>query len=439
MVNRNGTICLVAVAATFIATASVTPQSRAVVISSVNVVDVLDGRIVPNSTVTISGTTITSVTGNSTRPAGAQVVDGRGKFLIPGLWDMHAHMEASGESALQLYVANGVTGIRDMGSALDLILKMREATSSGRVLGPRIFAAGPILDDAPAEWPFRMRVKTAEDGRAAVQMLKRRGVDLIKVHDHTPRDVFFAIAEEAHRQNLPVAGHVPIGVTAEEAVNAGQRDIEHLLNMSLWKPCSGGDTYRPAACRPFFEMLARRGVWQTPTLVAMSELMTVGTPASALRGDRLAYASRSLRTMWAGNQRAFATPDVIRIFRAGAVVGATVTNDMARVGVGILAGCDGMVAGFCVGDELVAMVRGGMSALAALQTATLNPARYFGLQQTLGRVAPGQRADLVLLDANPLTDITSVGRIRAVVTAGRLLDRKELDNVLAQVKITAKH
>ena len=87
----------------------------------------------------------------------------------------------------------------------------------------------------------------------------------------------------------------------------------------------------------------------------------------------------------------------------------------------------------------MAMVRGGMSALAALQTATLNPARYFGLQQTLGRVAPGQRADLVLLDANPLTDITSVGRIRAVVTAGRLLDRKELDNVLAQVKITAKH
>src|SRR5437667_332572 len=110
----------------------------------------------------------------------------------------------------------------------------------------------------------------------------------------TAREAFFAIAEEARRQNLPLAGHVPLALTAEEAIGAGQRDIEHLSNMSLWKPCSGGSTYRPEACRPFFEMLARRGVWQTPTLVAMTELMTVGTPASAIGADRLAYASRSL-------------------------------------------------------------------------------------------------------------------------------------------------
>ncbi len=437
MVKRKGTICLVAVAATFIATVSVTPQTRALVITRVNVADVLDGRILPNSTVTISGNTITSVTGNST-PAGAQVVDGQGKFLIPGLWDMHAHMEASGESSLQLYVANGVTGIRDMGSALDLILKMREATSSGRVLGPRIFAAGPILDDAPGDWPFRMRVKTAEDGRAAVQLLKRRGVDLIKVHDHTPRDAFFAIAEEARRQNLPLAGHVPLGLTVENVIDAGQRDIEHLSNQRLWRPCSGGATYSLEACRPFFAMLARRDIWQTPTLVAMSEIATIGTPASAVSADHLAYASRSVREMWAENQGLFATPEVVRAMRAVADVAAVVTKDMAKAGVGILAGCDTMIAGFCVHDELAAMVRGGMTPLAALQTATLNPARYFSLQQTLGSVAPGQRADLVLLDANPLTDISNVRRIRAVVMAGRLLDRKELDNVLARVKIAAK-
>ncbi|MBA2259481.1 MAG: amidohydrolase family protein [Acidobacteria bacterium] len=437
MVKRKGTICLVAVAATFIATVSVTPQTRALVITRVNVADVLDGRILPNSTVTISGNTITSVTGNST-PAGAQVVDGQGKFLIPGLWDMHAHMEASGASSLQLYVANGVTGIRDMGSALDLILKMREATSSGRVLGPRIFAAGPILDDAPGDWPFRMRVKTAEDGRAAVQLLKRRGVDLIKVHDHTPRDAFFAIAEEARRQNLPLAGHVPLGLTVENVIDAGQRDIEHLSNQRLWRPCSGGATYSPEACRPFFAMLARRDIWQTPTLVATSEIATIGTPASAVSADHLAYASRSVREMWAENQGLFATPEVVRAMRAVADVAAVVTKDMAKAGVGILAGCDTMIAGFCVHDELAAMVRGGMTPLAALQTATLNPARYFSLQQTLGSVAPGQRADLVLLDANPLTDISNVRRIRAVVMAGRLLDRKELDNVLARVKIAAK-
>ena len=127
---------------------------------------------------TIRSDTIASVAQNSA-PRDAQTVDGRGQFLIPGLWDMHAHMEMTGAAWLQLHVANGVTAIRDMGSDLDLILKMRDDTASGRMLGPRIFAAGPILDDAPGDWPFRMRVKTAEAGRAAVQLLKRRGVDLI--------------------------------------------------------------------------------------------------------------------------------------------------------------------------------------------------------------------------------------------------------------------
>jgi imidazolonepropionase-like amidohydrolase len=430
-------MCLVAVAATFTATAPVTPQTRTLAIKHVNVVDVVHGQIVPNSTVTIRGQTIVEVTRNGAPPAGARVVDGQGKFLIPGLWDMHAHMEMTGATWLQLYIANGVTGIRDMGSALDLILNLREATASRRVLGPRIFAAGPILDDAPGDWPFRIRVKTAEDGRAAVQLLKRRGVDLIKVHDHTPREAYFAIAKEAGRQDLALAGHVPLAVSVEEAVDAGQRDIEHLSNMQWWKPCSGSEEYRPKACRPFFEMLARRGVWQGPTLVAWSELATIGTAASAVSADHLAYATKSLRDFWAANQRIFATPEAVREFRAAAQVGAVVTSDMANAGVGILAGCDSMIAGFCVHDELEAMVRGGMSPQAALQTATVNPARYFGIQRTAGSVASGQRADLVLLDANPLADITNVGRIRAVVVAGRLLDRPELDRVLAQVREAA--
>jgi imidazolonepropionase-like amidohydrolase len=412
-------------------------QTQPLAITRVTVVDVADGRLMPNSTVTIAGK-ITSVTPNGRPAAGARVLDGSGKFLIPGLWDMHAHMEASGESALQLSVAHGVTGLRDMGSDLDLILKMREETAAGRVIGPRIFAAGPILDNAPGNWPFRMRVRSAEDGRSAVRLLKRRGVDLIKVHDNTPREVFFAIADEARRQDLPLAGHVPRGMTVEEVVNAGQRDIEHLSNGSMWKPCSGGDEYRPEPCRSFFAMLARRGVWQTPTLAATAEIMTVGTPASAVSADRLGYASQSLKKMWAGNQGTFGRPELIRMLRTIGAVGAVVTSDMARAGVGILAGCDSMIAGFCVGDELEALVRGGMSPLGALQTATINPARYFGRLATLGTIAPGRAADVVLLDANPLVDITNVRRIHAVVAAGRFFDRKALDQLLAQVKVAAK-
>ena len=136
-------------------------------------------------------------------PGDAQIVDGQGRFVIPGLWDMHAHMEMTGESSLQLYVANG--------------------------------------------------------------------------------DVFFAIADEARRQKLPVAGHVPLKVTIQEGVDAGMVSIEHLSEDGrVWKACSGGSQYRPDACRPFFEMLARRHVWQTPTLLAMAELAVIGTPASAI-------------------------------------------------------------------------------------------------------------------------------------------------------------
>ncbi len=436
MIDRKFTMCVLAAAATLFA-GSAAPQTETLAITHVTVIDVVDGRLVPNSTLTIRGRTIASIKENGAPPRDAQVVDGQGRFLIPGLWDMHAHTEMTGAAWLQLYAANGVTGIRDMGSGLDLILKMREETSSGRMLGPRIFAAGPILDDAPGDWPFRMRVKTSEDGRAAVQLLKRRGVDLIKVHDHTPREAYLAIADEARRQNLPLAGHVPRGLTVEEIVNAGQGDIEHLDNLQLWRPCSGGATYSPERCRPFFEMLARRGIWQTPTLVAMSEIATIGTPASAVSADRLAYASTSLRAMWAANQSVSNAPEVGRILRAGAEVGGQVVRDMAKAGVGILAGCDSMIAGFCVHDELAAMVRGGMTPLAALQTATINPARYFGLEQTAGTIAPEHRADLVLVDANPLTDIANVGRIRAVVVAGRFLDRQALDRLLAEARSAA--
>ncbi len=440
MVDRKATICLLSLAATFIIAVSVAPQTQPLAITRVNVIDVVDGRVVPNNTVTIRGNTIAGVVQNGAPPAGAQIVDGQGRFLIPGLWDMHAHMEATGESSLQLYVANGVTGIRDMGSALDFILNLRDATSSGRTVGPRIVAAGPILDDAPADWPFRMRVKTPDEGRAAVQLLKRRGVDLIKVHNYTPRDVFFAIVDEARRQKLPVAGHVPLKVTIQEGVDAGMVSIEHFSEDGrVWKACSGGSEYRPDACRPFFEMLARRRVWQTPTLLALAELPVIGTPASSISRDEMAYANKRLLEMHAGNQSFFVKqPEIVGILKHTAEVGKVVTRDMAAAGVGLLAGCDAMIPGFCVHDELARMVAGGLTPLAALQTATVNPVRYLGRESTLGTVAAGQQADVVLLDANPLEDIGNVRRIRAVITAGRFFDRTALDQLLARAKAAAQ-
>jgi len=156
MLTRKSAVGLLALVAMAIAVKDIA-QSPRLAISHVNVIDVVDGRILPNSTVTIGGDSIISVVTAGAPPAGARVVEARDKFLIPGLWDMHAHTQLAGESWLGLNVANGVTGIRDMGSDLDYILKMREDTASGRVLGPRIFASGPILDNAPGDWPFRIR------------------------------------------------------------------------------------------------------------------------------------------------------------------------------------------------------------------------------------------------------------------------------------------
>ena len=432
--------CLAVSTLISIATVSVSTPPQVLAITAVNVVDVVDGRIVPNSTVVVTGDTITSVTQNAAAPRNARVVDGQGRFLIPGLSDMHAHIQVNAKAWLPLYIANGVTGIRDMGADLDFILDIREATASGRVLGPRIVAAGPILDDAPGDWPFRIRVRTPDQGRAAVQLLKRHGIDLIKVHNFTPRDVFFAIVDEARRQHIPVAGHVPLKVTIPEGVEAGMVTIEHRSEGGrVGKAWSGGEQYRPDACRPFFEMLARRRVWQTPTLVARSELPVIGTPASAISRDQLAYANKGFLDMHAANQSFFVKqPEIVDIMKGLAEIAKVVTRDMAAAGVGILAGCDAMIAGFCVHDELARMVAAGMTPHAALQTATINPARYLGRETTLGSIAPGKSADLVLLDANPLEDIANVGRIRAVVTAGRFLDRPALDQLLAQAKAAAQ-
>jgi imidazolonepropionase-like amidohydrolase len=228
-------------------------------------------------------------------------------------------------------------------------------------------------------------------------------------------------------------------VTIQEGIDAGMVTIEHFSEDGrVWKACSGGSQYRPDACRTFFEMLARRGVWQTPTLFTMSEAATIGTPDSAVSSEHLAYANTQLRDMWAAIQKFFITkPEIVRVLRDQAEIARVVTSDMAKAGVGILAGCDALIAGFCVHDELAMMVRGGMTPLAALQSATLNPARYLGMEQTLGTVAVGKRADLVLLDANPLTDITNVRRIHAVMLRGRLLDRTELERLLAQARAAA--
>jgi imidazolonepropionase-like amidohydrolase len=332
------------------------------------------------------------------------------------------------------------------------VLEWRESTRSGLLLGPRIVAAGPslarLIGEPSANTAYEFgrlryqthiqRVETAAEGRAAVQMLRQRGVDFIKVHSQVPREAYFAIAQETRRQGLPLVGHVPETVTFDEAIEAGQIGFEHLNGMRLWTACSGPAPYRAESCRAYFEGLGRRGIWITPTLLPYRETIAMNTPLSAIDADQLAYASRPLKEYWAWLQQLLPPlPEVLASMRSEADVAAMVTTDLADSGVGILAGCDVMLPGFCVHDELALMVRGGMSTLSALQTATINPARFLGLTRTHGTVEAEKQADLVVLDANPIDDIAHLRRIRAVVVNGQVLDRPALDLVLAAVRTVA--
>ena len=406
-----------------------TSFAQTLAITGVTVIDVETGGRMNGVTVVTRADRIDAVGPGAAIPRGATTVDGRGKFLIPGLWDMHAHHQGTGAECVDLFVAKGVVGTRDMGGDADFILPLRERVKSGAVLGPEIVTSGPILDDAPPSFPYRRRVTNAREAKQAVDDLKRLGVDFIKVHDHTPRDAFFAIAEEAPRVGLPFAGHVPAAVKVEEAADAGIRSIEHLSNYDVFAECMVNDQYTTAGCRRLFEKLAAKGVWQTPTMAFFQTIPDVfeGKPLAHAE-----YASDALLKLTRGNIESSHIPRAtLEKMRLAAQISLQAIHDLQAAGNRFLAGCDGLVPGFCLHDELEWFTRASFSPLQALQTATINPARYLGREATQGTIQVGKRADLVLLDADPLQNIRNVRQISAVVLRGRLVRKPEIDRIVA--------
>ncbi|MGJ5817005.1 amidohydrolase family protein [Paludibaculum fermentans] len=409
------------------------PRSAAVIaITGVTVIDVSNGAHHARTGVLIQGDRITAVGRRLKVPRGATRVDGRGQFLIPGLWDMHAHHQGTGAEAVELFVAKGVVGTRDMGADADFIFPLRERIRSGAVLGPEIVLAGPMLDDAPASYPYRRPTKNAAEARIAVPALKNLGVDFIKVHDHTPRDVFFAIAEEAPKVGLTFAGHVPSAVSVEEAADAGMRSIEHLANYRVFGDCGTGatvETFDVSSCAKLFDKLAAKGVWQTPTLAFMLTLPAVFSGAPLAHSE---YASDSLLKLTSDNVK-FSHLDAKTLdkLRQAGIFTPRAIRELRSHGNRFLAGCDGLVPGFCLHDELEWMTKSGFSPLEALQTATLNPAIFLGRAAVQGGIGVGQRSDVVLLDADPTVDIRNITKIAAVIVRGKLVDRSALDRIVA--------
>ena len=445
--------------------------SQSILITHVTVINPGSPEVLANRSVLITGTRITAVAASDglQPPKDARVVDAHGQYLIPGLWDMHVHsafgdwFPGGREVILPLFIANGVTGVRDMGGDLPVLFEWRKQIAAGEIPGPRMIVSGPMLDgylpNGKLRFPSSVPITTPETAVAAVDSLKKQGADFIKVQSVISHDAYLAAAAEAHKQNLPIVGHVPDKVRIAETIVAGQKSIEHL--MGIFEGCSTEEdkfirgegnlklllsTTDQSRCDAIIHSLAQHQVWQCPTLAwqrggtFLDQLDWKHQPLDK-------YVPAPWRDVTWRRFNDEMMPDLKRdplslrqeyFKRNLQMVGV-----MRRAGVSFLAGTDAapgiyVMPGFSLHDELANFVEAGFSPMESLQTATSNPAKFLNQENDFGTIAPGKAADVVLLAANPLDDIHNTRKIIAVIANGRLFDRKTLDAMLSRVEQAAK-
>jgi hypothetical protein len=435
--------------------------AQSLFIDDVTVIDVTTGSA-RKADVVIRKGTISATAPRVVRPRGVPAVNGKGKFLIPGLWDMHVHLWDPAPM-FELYLANGVTGIRDMGSPLERTLLWQEQIRTGKRPGPVVVTSGPVID-GPGQDAGKLpvvRAITPVQARAAVDRLDNGGADFIKVASNLSEDAYRALAERVRLRRATFAGHVPEAVSAWRAVDARQRSIEHLFGIAM--ACSPIEpllrqaraealakkdyaelrrirdrifsTFSESICRELFGRMNRYGTWQTPTLTLRKRLALLGI-RELVESPQVTLVPANVRSTWEDPMPDLerTSPEESLNYRQDYEFQQRLVALMNRSNVGILAGTDTgdpfVLPGFALHDELELLVEAGLTPAEALRTATVNPARFFNQENQRGEVKRGHAADLVLLDANPLADIRNTRRIFAVVRDGRLLDRKALDRML---------
>lgn len=461
-------------------------SAKQLVITHVAVIDGTESPPKSDMTLVVTGNRITTLakTGTVKIPKEAQVVEGQGKFLIPGLWDMHVHIfnqisrRPPNTWYFPLFVANGVTSIREMWTKpedMEQVQEWRKLQAEGRLLAPRIAAVGTLVD-GPAggettqiglglPGPTANIVRTPDEGRDFVRALKAAGnIDFVKIYSNLSREVYFAIADEAKKQGIPFAGHVPFLIDAAEASSAGQRSMEHLNQILESSSLSSQelfqvpgrdwsskyeklmlDTFSEEKFGKLVALLARNQSWQVPTLV-IARVYAFPRDLKIIRNEnQLRYVPPNEIANWDKlfPERTQEPTDTEKAVRGKLwQKQLEVVRRMKEAGVPFMAGTDLGTAyiypGFSLHDELALLVEAGFTPLQALRTATRNPACFLGQMDSLGTVEEGKIADLVVLDANPLADIHNTRKIRAVIANGRFLDRWQLDKLLAQAEADAK-
>lgn len=440
-------------------------------IQDVAIIDVIEGKTLPRRTVVVKEGRISAIT-TGKPPQGAQVVNGSGKFLIPGLWDMHIHLRGGAESMrandamLNLYLAHGVTGVREMGGDLtDTVFQWRDAIDDGKKLGPKIFTSGPKLDGAKPAWPGSLPVTSPEQAAAAVAQLAAKNADLVKLYfDTLDEATLKAITAAAHKQKLKVAGHLPRNLTVRDSIEAGIDEVQHAYYYLLagasvaegsvsrefgQRAASGNpmtteewarrllDDYSQAQAQAMVAMLAKNEVYVTPTLDAGNISIGVGTQPYG-RDLRARFIPKGIYESWDPNKGRRRPPsDSFRKIRGEMNQRAVGLIRLLRDGgVALLAGSDSghsnnnIYPGWSLHEEMSLLRDAGLSNAEALRTATINAAEFFKATKRHGSIDKGKAADLVLLDADPLVDIRNTQRISGVVRAGRWLDRQSLDQLM---------
>ncbi len=442
------------------------PQAAGIVaIENVSVIEPGEPKASAGRTVVIENGVFRQV-GDAKRmrvPSGATRIDGTGKFLIPGLWDMHVHWYD--ESALGLFTANGVTGIRIMfGSPMHKAWKERSAL--GERTGPRIVLASPIVDGPKPIWPGSHAIADSKDAPALVDRLKSEGWDFIKTYSLMPRDAYLELAKRANAAGVPFAGHVPYSVGLLEAARLGHRSNEHLggilleldpraaelrpkleelisaeqpmreIGRLLGSVEGGTNSLDAARLKSLAKELATTKMWQCPTLVVLRAMAHLDQE-SFTKDERVKYMPAMIRSMWnpANDFRLrHRTEAQWQVERDQYKLKLALIKPLKDAGNRFLAGTDCLnpycFPGFSLHDELALLVEAGLSPTEALEAATINPARFLGEEAKWGGVAAGKRADAVLLERDPLGDIRNTTSIHAVVQGGKVFSRVELDAML---------
>jgi len=432
-------------------------QPQLTALTNVAVVDVVAGTAVPAQTVVLDGAAIAAVVpAASFEPAeGTTLVDGTGKFLVPGFFDAHVHY-VDPDSYGPLMIAHGVLFVRDMGNATDVIVPLRDRLGRGEVLGPEMACTGAIVDGDPPVWPFSEPCGTPEEARAAVRKLHAAGVDQIKVYSRLKPDVYRAAVAEARAVGLRAVGHVPNECTLDDAIAAGQASNEHMMmvekliakavppgtpieedrSQGIWPSGRFWFLYPQAdeaVLAQELEVLAASGMMQCPTLV-VSAGIAAAVDRKGAADPRMAYVPASLRAFWEGDQyQGFG-----RFMERALPHMKSMVGEMHAAGAPIMVGTDlanpYVFAGSSVHDEMRMLTEAGLTTAEALRAATIVPARFLGVDQRLGTVEAGKTASVVLLTANPLESIGNTTRIDSVWLRGERYDRAALDALLEGVR-----